>query len=132
MQFSLRHVVLVIGSLCIILSFLFFGHKHHLYERMLLIGLVLSALSFVAVLIKETWKAKLSWIGIVLIFISIQRLSESFFISKSFQFLIDKHEKLFNEVNNIMASKADGIIYWGIGHQNSRRDFSDREIQLLE
>ena len=132
MLLSFRHSVLVIGILCAILSFLFFGRQQEVYTVILLVGVILAGLSFAWILIKDKGKTRLMWIGVVIVGIAIQQLSERWLIGRSFQLLITRNQILFDQANEIMQSKPGDASYWGIQHKNSKEKFSSTELEVLE
>ena len=132
MKLSFRHWVLITGILSVILSFLFVGLDQDVYLLLLLIGLFLSGVSFIAVLVKDKGRKRLIWFGVVVMSILLQELIDGWLISKSFGILISKHQPLFDQANTIMLSKPDGLTFWSINHTDSRREFNEQELKTLD
>jgi hypothetical protein len=106
---SLRHILLLTGMASTILSFLFYGRNMTTYDILLLVGIVLSLISFVAVIIKDDSKRKILWILIVIIGIAIQHLTEQWLIKQSFKIFVSRNEQILNAVNKIFISKPPGL-----------------------
>lgn len=132
MSFSLRHVLLVAGILCVIFSFLFFGREQDIYSVLLASGLFLSGISFLAVIIKDKGKSRLIWFGVVVAAIGILQLSQAWIIGKSFQILITRHQSLFDQANTIMLRKPNDLTFWSYDHKDSPANFNAHERQVLE
>ena len=90
------------------------------------------AISFIVVMIKEKWRLKLVWLGIVFIIIFFQQLTASWLAGKSFLILISRHQALFDQANAIMVKKSGDHIFWSYDHKDSKKDFTDQEILILE
>lgn len=128
MSFSTRHVALLLGIALATFSFLFFGRRESVYSFLLLSGILITAVSLFIILIKDTTKEKLLWIGVLAVSITIQRLAEPWFIKQSFKILIDRNKILFAEVNNIFMSKP-GEVFYLVNSANNAKQFSNEELR---
>lgn len=110
MSFKLKHIIFVLGLLMVIVSFLFFGRRMDLYIDFLLIGLAVSAISFLIILItKDSWKSKLLWGGVLIVAIVIQIFSEPLMINGSYRIYLNSHYKELNEIAVLLQNKPSDI-----------------------
>jgi len=131
MKVSIRHIILLIGIILIIVSFLFFGHAHDKYEATLLIGLLLVGISFVVVLIRDNKKNKIRWTAIAIVAILIQQLTEQVFIKISYTILINKHQSKFDEVTKLLLAKSADVSTVSFPVPDTSNTFTRDEINLL-
>src|SRR5687768_8944387 len=97
MTFNWRHIALVIGMALIIFSFVFFGINTNTYSLVLLVGIIISVISFFTVILqKASKKSKLLWTLIVVAAIFVQWLTEPIFIRLSYVLLVKRNESAFS------------------------------------
>lgn len=100
------HLVLIVGMLLIISSFLFFGYNTNTYILVLLTGIVISGIAFCYVMFrKDSIKSKVLCVLMVVLGIVVQWISEAELIRLSYVILIKKNSQVFSKVNDILLSK---------------------------
>ena len=110
MTFSIRHIILLVGIVMVILSFIFFSREDSIYSIILLAGLILSAFGYILILVKEkSIKLKIFWTFIVICGVAVQYVTEKPLIKKSYTIFINKNSEILNVANEIMNLKPDGI-----------------------
>ncbi|HEX3167458.1 MAG TPA: hypothetical protein VHQ93_14410 [Chitinophagaceae bacterium] len=110
MKFSLRHIILLVGIMMVILSFIFFSREDSFYSNILLAGLILSAFGYILILFKEnSIKQKIFWTLAVICGVAVQYVTEAPLIKKSYSIFINKNHQILGEANEIMNLKPDGI-----------------------
>jgi hypothetical protein len=110
MKFSIRHIILLVGIVMVILSFIFFSREDSIYSNILLAGLFLSAFGYILILVKEnSIKLKIFWTLIVFSGVAVQYVTENPLIKKSYSIFINKNSQILDAANEIMNLKPDGI-----------------------
>lgn len=98
-----RHYGLLIGLLTVIFSFLWFAQPNDTYIFLLLAGLLISFLFLILILASsDTWKAKLFWIGIVILGMGANYFSEGYIVDLSCRIYLTQHEKDIESVKSIL------------------------------
>ena len=144
MPINLRHISLIIGILTVILSFIFFGRKTGTYDIIIIVGLIISAISYLMILFKnEPVKNKIFWTLVLLIGIGLQWLSEPLLIRLSYYIFIKQNESKFSKINALLLSKKENVswdqdsVFWkrnGIGVDEGvkiRNLLNDEDILLI-
>jgi hypothetical protein len=110
MKIGFRHIGLIIGILAVIFSFLFFGRQHETYHFLLLGGLLVSAISFLSIVLsKDTKKAKFTWSSVVIFAIVVQFLTEPILIDTSYGIYIEQNTEELSQINHILLQKPGSI-----------------------
>ncbi len=108
----LANIFLLIGMIAVIASFLFFGTATGVFTITLLVGLLISGLSYFAILFwPSSIKNKLRWTAVVIAGVFIQQATQTCFIGVSYSRIIKRHEPALLEVCAIMKSKNDTTIW---------------------
>ncbi|MBL7739921.1 MAG: hypothetical protein JNK14_11935 [Chitinophagaceae bacterium] len=119
--------------IAVILSFIFFGRRQGLYHAILLVGLLLSLLSFLRILLADkTVKSKLIWTFIVIAAVVVQQMSEQILIRQSYRIFISKRHKALDKVNSIFESKDGDAVFTREPNGMSRSEFSPDELRYLD
>lgn len=108
MSFSLRHIMLLIGILLVVCSFLWFGRDTDTYNLLLLIGLIVSSISFLFILLKtDTWKSKLISSFFVVAGFGLLWFSEPILIRFSCKIYLNKYQKELESVSHLLVHRED-------------------------
>ncbi|NJM90270.1 MAG: hypothetical protein HC847_27165 [Hydrococcus sp. RU_2_2] len=111
MSLKPRHILLLIGILTIVLSFLFFGRAISTYNLIILSGLALSLISFILILFKDPVRIKVCWTVIVFAGIALQWATEPIMIRLSYLFYVRQNEISLLEVNRILIGKTGNALW---------------------
>lgn len=105
-----KHFLLITGILTVMVSFLFFGRKHSVYDIVLLLGVVIFCVSFLWILVgNDSLKRKLFWIGIAVVGGVIHLMVEPLLIKTSYRIYLDQHEQKLAYINNTLKGKHGEI-----------------------
>lgn len=130
---SPANIFLLLGMIAVISSFLFFGTATVVSNIILLAGLLISGLSYFAILFwPGSIKYKLLWTVIVIAGVLIQQATQARFIDISYSRIISKHEPALLEVCTIMKAKNDNIIWSSDSSDWSRHGFSVSEGEKIK
>jgi hypothetical protein len=132
MKLSFRHIGLIFGLLLAFSSFLFWGRQQGTHVIMLIIGALITLLSFVVILNKDSKKSKWQWAIVICLAIVTQRFVEPLLINLSFRILISSNKTLFHESNNILTSKKENIYYWDKSNFDTSKSFSKEEKNTIK
>lgn len=107
---KIKYFGLIIGIVCISLSFLFFGRQQDTYQVLLLFGLLTCLIFYIIIIAtKSSIKNKLIWTGICILAAVLVRFAEPFLIDTSYRIYIVQNKTILKETNAILA-KNDGIV----------------------
>jgi hypothetical protein len=110
MKYKIKYIALTIGLLSVITSFLFFGRQQGTYLLLLLSGLLVSSIFYLAILFsKDNIKSKLTWTLVIVVAITVQWLAEPILIKSSYLIYLNRNNKELTEVNNILKYKSGDI-----------------------
>jgi hypothetical protein len=110
MKLSIKHIGLISGLLSVILSSLFYARKQEIYQSLLIGGLLVSSIFFMAILFtKGTTKSKVTWTLVILFSIAFQWLTEPFLTGSSYHIFLKRNEKELMIINNILINKPSDI-----------------------
>ena len=110
MEFNKKHIVLILGLLSSIFSFLFFARQHDTYHLLNLGGILISIISFLIILFSRgKIISKLAWTSIIVLAIFIEIFSSSYLIESSYFIFLKKNYKELNEVNKLLENKIGEI-----------------------
>lgn len=111
MKDKIKRIGLTLGLLSTIISFLFVGRQQGTYLLFLLFGLVVSVVSYLAILFgKGTAKSKLIWTLVLFLAATIQWLTEPILIKSSYLSYLNNNDKELRTVNNILIDKPGDIL----------------------
>ncbi|MGB3007019.1 MAG: hypothetical protein WBC06_10945 [Chitinophagaceae bacterium] len=111
MAFEFRHILLLLGIVSIILSFLFFGRATKTYDTIILSGLTISIITYLIIIIKDNKRNKILWTLVVFAGISVQLFTEPLLIRCSYLFFLRQNEKEFIKINQVLLSKTRNITW---------------------
>ena len=109
MKLKIRYIIFLIGLLSFIISFLWFGRNQDMYQMLMLCGLLVAAISFLLIMIKQdSRRNKLIWTFVLIVGIIINRITEPMLIDHSYNLFIDSHSQELNLMNkNLLAINGD-------------------------
>lgn len=120
MKITIKYVGLIVGTILVVCSFLFFGRQHNTYDALVLSGFSLACISFAMIIFgKHSVRFKIIAVGIVVLCVTIEQLLEPILIDTSYKTFIRQNEMTLNEINHILASKSGDI---SIINENIRDD----------
>ena len=101
---------LLIGICLIFISFLFYARLQFAYIILLVSGILTSTTSALIIIFsKDTLKLKLLWLGIILLFVLIQRFSEPMIIDCSYKIYLLQHDGALDRINTLLLSTPGKI-----------------------
>lgn len=128
MTLKRKNIILLIGMVMTIISFIFFGLSTKIYNAILLLGITISFFSFCTILFqKDSVRSKLLWTGIVVAGIGIQWLSEPFLINLSYTILVKQNQSVFSKVNDLLISKKTDAIWVSDSSLWKRNNITQKE-----
>jgi hypothetical protein len=111
MSLQLRHILLLVGIVTIILSFLVFGRATSTYKVIVPAGLCLSAVAYLAILFKDSSRNRIIWTLVVIAGICLQWITEPFMIRLSNLHFIKQNEVAFSKINQTLIAKRQHTIW---------------------
>jgi hypothetical protein len=113
MRLNFKYGGLVLGIASVIVSFIFFGRRHGIYQFMLVGGFIATVVFYLTILFgKESRRTKLISTVIVIIGGIIQYLTEPVLIDSSYFIYVSRNEKILNEINTILDNtKGDVTVF---------------------
>jgi hypothetical protein len=106
----IKYIGLILGISLTISSFLFFARQQGTYNLMLLGGLLVSLVAYLAILFgKTSGKSKLIWSVVVVVAIAVQWLTQPILTKCSFLIYLNSNEKTLQAVNRILEHKQGYI-----------------------
>jgi len=133
MNFSLRHITLLIGVLTIILSFLWFGRDTDTYDIIILVGLAITTISFLIILFKEdSLKQKLFWTFVVIVSVGLQWLTEPLLVRLSYRLFIKQHEKSLVSMTELIKAKKNDLFLSPSTELLTRNGFTQPEVNQIK
>lgn len=111
MFFNLRHILLLVGIVAVILSFLFFGRATPTYDVILISGLCLSAVAYLFILFKDSGRNRIIWTFVIIAGICLQWLTEPLMIRLSYLYFLKQNEVDLSRVNQILITKGIHTIW---------------------
>ena len=134
MTFSLRHIILLIGTLIVITSFLFFGRDTETYDILLILGLVITTISLLVVVFKkDTTRNKIIWTVILIGCVGVQRLTEPLLIKLSYIIFVKSNDSRLDRLNNIVLAKKNGdLLFIPNSDKAVLTKFTDYEITEIQ
>lgn len=130
MRFSLRHIILVFGIIITIASSLYFGISLENYRSFFYFGILIAGGAFIIILFsKEKIKGKLSWIGVIIVSIIIQVLTQPLLIKASYKIFISEHSELLEKVNHVLLSKNTNLYLVTDNTRKSINGLTDFSVQ---
>jgi hypothetical protein len=110
MKLSIKHIGLISGLLSVILSSLFYGRKQEINQLLLIGGLIVSLIFFMAILFtKGTAKSKFIWTLVIFFSVALQWLTEPFLTKSSYRIFLKRNEKELTTINSILINKSSDI-----------------------
>jgi hypothetical protein len=110
MKSDLKTIWLFIGLLTLTFSFILFGRYHNAYEMLFFTGIVISFISFAALLSgKQPVISKLVLAGIVCLIAALQFVTAPLLINYSYEIYITTHAEKLAEVNMILENKRGEV-----------------------
>lgn len=110
MKFKIKYIVLTLGLLSVIISFLFFGRHQEVYQLLNIGGLLVSLILFLTILFsKASVKSKLIWTLVVVIAVTVQWLTEPLLIKSSYLIYLKSNDRELTAVNNILKDKLGDV-----------------------
>ena len=132
MSVSLRHIILLIGTLAVFLSFLFFSGGTETYDLLFISGFLIATISYLVILFKkDTLKNKIYWTLVVIALCVIQQLTEPLLIKKSYSIFIIHNQGRLENLNDLILTKKDGLLFMPTLDTNVSRDFTATEIKYI-
>ena len=131
MKPRLRHLIFLIGLVTAIGSYLAWGRMHFTFATLLLAGVIIAFLSFIAINKKDQPKVVFYSFLIAALFFVSKLVLKEWLIGRSFDFTLVKNEKLFAQVNNILISKGENISFPAT-HEGDENIFSVEESAVLK
>lgn len=129
---KLKHILLVLGTLSVFVSFLFYGRQQGIYQLLLLSGLFISLIGYLWIAFgKGSKKSKLIWTTFVLLSMYLQWLSEPLLIKNSHLIYLNAHEAAINEVNAMLLNSNDDISIFYDAVLDSNEEFTHAEKERL-
>ena len=133
MTFSLRHIILLIGIVTIIFSFLFFGRDTGTYDILITAGLIISTASFLFVLFKkDTVKSKILWALVVIASVGLQWLTEPIFVKTSYSIFIKSNTSRLTQLNAIVMTKQNEFLFIPSSEKIISKDFTETEVKEIQ
>lgn len=128
-----KNTGLILGLLASIISFLFFGRNQDIYQLLLLVGFLTSALFFLLILFsKRSLLSKVLWLIVVVLAILINRVTEPILIKQSFLIYLNRNDQELNAANNILSNKPGDVFILNdeLTDEDGVLTPSDKEILL--
>lgn len=134
MNFKAKYYLLIAGIVSAIVSFLFFGRKHNVYNILLGTGITIFCVSFLWIVVsKDSFKRKLLWTGIVIVCAGIYLAIEPLLIETSYRIYLAQHEQQLVSINNILRNKRANIFIMGDSVHAKEAHISELEsLHLLK
>lgn len=105
-----KHFLLITGIVTVMVSFLFFGRKHNVYDILLLLGMIIFCISYLWIIVgNDSLKHKLLWTGIAVLGGVTHLLVEPFLIKGSYRIYLAQHEQQLAYINNTLRGKHGEI-----------------------
>ncbi|MCB9032734.1 MAG: hypothetical protein H6553_02740 [Chitinophagales bacterium] len=123
---KIKRIGLTLGLFSTIISFLFFGRQQGTYQTLLFFGFLTSFIFYLTILFgKETAKSRIIWTVIVLLVVTIQRLTEPILIKSSYLIYLNSNDEELTTVNNLLKDKHGEITILN-------NDITDKENLLTQ
>ena len=129
----LREIMLSVGLLLVFISFLFHGRQQGAYLLLLVSGLVISFVSYLAVLLsKKSWRAKLIWTAIVLLSAGMEFIVEPLLVKSSYLIYLSSNSDDLNKINEILTTHEGEISIDKDTIISTTAQLDPDELKLLE
>jgi hypothetical protein len=123
----IKYCLYGIGIILVFVSFLFFGRAMNTYNELLIVGLLIAAIGLGTILfVKSTRKEKFSFVGLTIILMFLQYISEPYLIHSSYKIYLSNNRAELDEMTNIL-SKSD-TTFW-IADEIPNCDLSLEELE---
>jgi hypothetical protein len=135
MRLSIRHIALIIGIFSVLISFLFFGRRHEIFQLLSLLGALTAGICILWIILgKGSLRSKSFWVGVVLLAIAVDVIVEPYLIDTSYRIYLARHKEVLLDVNRILeSSKGDvWVMNDTVSVKNGDGISSENQEQLLE
>lgn len=128
-----KHIGLLVGIVLMIVSFLFFGWHHNFYLLLIIIGSIISLVSYLMILFgREGWKPKILWTVFVLLSIIIEEKIATVLIDTSYKIYVAQHKKMLDNINDVLDHTAGDVIIYQDRVIHTKDSFTNKEIKKLQ
>jgi hypothetical protein len=104
----LKYGLYGVGISLVFTSFLFFGRSMGTYNNLLIIGLLCAIIGFAIILTSiATRKNKFRFVGLTLLLVLLQFISEPYLIQTSYKIYLTSHRAALDEMVNILSKSED-------------------------
>lgn len=110
MTIKTKHYLLITGIVAVMVSFLFFGRKHGVYDIILVLGIIIFCTSYLWIIVSnDSLKRKMFWTGIAVFGGVIHLMVEPILIKSSYLIYLAQHEQELAYINNTLRDKHGEI-----------------------
>lgn len=131
MKLHARHIFYLIGLITILASYLLYISMPFISLMILGIAFFISLSAFVFIIVTDRLKLILFFLLFGIITLYFRSSFKEWSISRSYNSILSRNEKIFEKANSILSSKKENVYYPPIpGHEDSI--LSVFEIQILD